>query len=72
MCWLNENQWWFICNCIEPEVYDIRAQILERARLPDGKSQVEQLLLGYGLDIRDNHEHSLNSLICSIYCRDVA
>lgn len=72
VCWFNENQWWFICNCIEPEVYDIRAQILERARLPDGKSQIEQLLLGYGLDIRDNGEHSLNSLICSIYCKAVA
>lgn len=72
VCWFNANQWWYICNCIEPEVYDIRATILELARLPDGKAQIEQLLLSYDLNIRDNGEHSLNSLICSIYCKAAA
>lgn len=67
VCWFNENQWWYISNCIEREVYDIKAQILERARLPDGKTQVEQLLLDHGLDIRNNHRHSLENLICSIF-----
>ncbi|MBR0061778.1 MAG: hypothetical protein IJP68_09915 [Selenomonadaceae bacterium] len=63
VCWFNENQWWLICNYIRIEVFDIHAQILEKARLPDGKTEIENLLLKYGVDIRENGEHHLTKFI---------
>ena len=63
VCWFNENQWWLICNYIKIEAFDIQTQILERARLPDGKTEIENLLLKYGVDIRDNGEHHLTKHI---------
>lgn len=53
ICWFTTKQWSDISelenlnDCIVPE-------ILQRARLPDGKKLIEEYLLDYGVDIRDN------------------
>ena len=67
VCWFTSEQWWLICNLVEPEVFDIKALILERARLPDGKEQVTKLLLDYGIDISGNPRHKEEDLVASIY-----
>lgn len=68
VCWFNSDQWWLICNFIEPQLTDIKAQILERARLPNGKSLIEKLLLQHGVDITANGEHRDGDWIAKEIC----
>lgn len=61
--WFNEQQWFNISfNDRFGETY-LQAEILARAHLPDGKQQIQQLLLEHNIDITQNKTHHLESFI---------
>lgn len=53
ICWFTIKQW---SDILSLELYNncIVAEILQRARLPNGKKLIEEHLLNYGIDIRGN------------------
>lgn len=53
VCWFTIKQWSDISE-LEETNNCIVSEILHRARLPDGKKSIEEYLLDYGIDIRDN------------------
>lgn len=67
VCWFNERQWWSICLVEDTDDINIKAKILQLARLPDAKQQITSLLLSFGIDIRDNREHNLTEVVEEIY-----
>jgi len=61
VCWFSEQQWSSICWIEFCKRHDIKYQILLRAMLPNAKEEIEQFLLEYDIDIRNNGEHHLTS-----------
>ena len=64
--WFNEKQWYNISfNDRFGETY-LQAEILAHAHLPDGKQQIQQLLLEHNIDITQNKTY-LSSTYSSKY-----
>ena len=70
VCWFNEKQWSQICFLTNRYDIDLRSLILEKARLPDGKRAIQELLFENGIDISKNGTHKLESHIESIVNKD--
>ena len=55
VCWFNRPQWSKICSLeFDKDGPEIKANILHLARMPNGKECIEQYLLQYDIDIRQN------------------
>lgn len=63
VCWFTEKQWSQICFLTSRYDVDLRSLILEKARLPDGKRKIQELLFENAIDISQNGTHKLERLI---------
>jgi len=63
VCWFTEKQWLLICFLTSRYDVDLRSLILEKARLPDGKRKIQELLFENGIDISQNGTHRHEDLI---------
>lgn len=67
VAWFTEEQWSTILWLNQGMKYSITAEILEVARGPNAKQKIEEHMLNYGIDIRNNHPYFNKQLIENLF-----